>query len=54
MAYIDSNHPAALTISSLMQLYQAKEKLTSDTEALQSDTEKQKKIRSLLDNGEVS
>ena len=32
----------------------AKEKLTSDTEALQSDTEKQKKIRSLLDNGEVS
>jgi 3-methyl-2-oxobutanoate hydroxymethyltransferase len=28
MAYIDSNHPAALTISSLMQLYQAKEKLT--------------------------
>ncbi|MEI6542023.1 MAG: cytochrome c-type biogenesis protein [Methylococcales bacterium] len=32
----------------------AKEKLTSDTGALQSDTEKQKKIRSLLDNGEVS
>ena len=32
----------------------AKEKFTSDTGALQSDTEKQKKIRSLLDNGEVS
>ena len=32
----------------------AKEKLTSDTEALQSDTEKQKKIRSLLNNGEIS
>ena len=32
----------------------AKEKLTSDAGALQRDTEKQKKIRSLLNNGEVS
>jgi cytochrome c-type biogenesis protein CcmH len=43
-----------VTVLVVIRSKKAKEKLTSDAGVLQIDVEKQKKIRSLLNNGEIS